>query len=41
VNAIVEYGDWNRPIRHGGEWFAGAVDDGAHKTRALELITAV
>jgi phage/plasmid-like protein (TIGR03299 family) len=39
VNAIVEYGDWQRPIRQGGERFARAVDDGAHKTRALELIT--
>ena len=40
VNAIVEYGDWHRPIRQGGERFARAVDDGALKTRALELITA-
>jgi hypothetical protein len=40
VNAIVEYGDWHRPIRQGGERFARAVDDGAQKTRALELITA-
>ena len=40
VNAIVEYGDWYRPLRHGGERFARAVDDGARKTRALELITA-
>jgi phage/plasmid-like protein (TIGR03299 family) len=39
VNAIVEYGDWHRPIRQGGERFARAVDDGAQKTRALELIT--
>src|SRR6185312_5944023 len=38
VNAIVEYGDWHRPIRQGGERFARAVDDGAEKTRALELI---
>jgi phage/plasmid-like protein (TIGR03299 family) len=40
VNAIVEYGDWHRPIRQGGERFARAVDDGAQKTHALELITA-
>jgi phage/plasmid-like protein (TIGR03299 family) len=40
VNAIVEYGDWHRPIRQGGERFARAVDDGADKTHALELITA-
>ena len=39
VNSIVEYGDWHRPIRQGGERFARAVDDGADKTRALELIT--
>ena len=41
VNAIVEYGDWHRPIRNGGERFARAVHDGAEKTRALKLITAV
>jgi len=41
VNAVVEYGDWHRPMRQGGERFARAVDDGAQKTRALELITAV
>jgi phage/plasmid-like protein (TIGR03299 family) len=40
VSAIVEFGDWHRPIRAGGERFARALDDGAHKTRALELITA-
>jgi hypothetical protein len=38
VNAIVEYGDWHRPIRQGSERFARAVDDGAQKTRAFELI---
>jgi phage/plasmid-like protein (TIGR03299 family) len=38
VNAIVEYGDWQRPIRQGSERFARAVDDGVQKTRALELI---
>jgi phage/plasmid-like protein (TIGR03299 family) len=40
VNAIVEYGDWHRPMRRGGERFARALDDGAEKTRALELISA-
>ena len=40
VNAIVEYSDWHRPIRQGGERFARAIDNGAGKTRALELITA-
>ena len=39
VNAIVEYSDWQRPIRDGGERFARAVDDGVLKTQALELIT--
>ncbi len=39
VNAIIEYGDWYRPIRQSGERFARAVDDGTQKTRALELIT--
>lgn len=38
LNAIVEYGDWLRPIRHGGERFARAIDDATQKTRALELI---
>ena len=40
VNAIVEFGDWLRPIRSGGERFARAIDDGGDKTKALELITA-
>jgi hypothetical protein len=40
VNAIVDYGDWHRPIRQGGERFARPVDAGAAKTRALELISA-
>ncbi len=40
VNAIVEYGDWHRPMRQGGERFARAIDDGPDKTRALELIMA-
>lgn len=38
VNAIVEFGDWLRPIRAGSERFARAIDDSAQKTRALELI---
>lgn len=40
VNAIVEYGDWHRPIRDGGERFARAIETGSYKTRALELVTA-
>jgi phage/plasmid-like protein (TIGR03299 family) len=40
VNAIVEHTDWQRPIRQGGERFGRAIDDGAAKTQALELITA-
>jgi len=40
VNAVIEFGDWKRPLRQGGDRFARAVDDGAQKTRALELITA-
>jgi phage/plasmid-like protein (TIGR03299 family) len=40
VNAIVEYGDWHRPIRHGGERFARVLDDGGQKTTALTLMTA-
>ncbi len=40
VNAIVEFGDWHRILRQGGERFARAIDDGAQKTRALELIAA-
>ena len=40
LNAIVEYGDWDRPMRQGGDRFARAIDDGADKTRALKLITA-
>jgi hypothetical protein len=40
VNAIVELGDWHRILRHGGERFARAIDDGAQKTGALELIAA-
>lgn len=40
VNAIVEYGDWVRPIRRDGDRFARAIDDQAGKTRTLELIAA-
>lgn len=40
VNAIVEYGDWLRPIRHDTERFARAIDTSAAKTRGLELIIA-
>jgi phage/plasmid-like protein (TIGR03299 family) len=40
ANAIVEYGDWLRPIRAGGQRFARAIDDGAAKTRVLQLVAA-
>lgn len=40
VNAIVEYGDWIRPLRSSAQRFARALDDGAEKTRALELVAA-
>jgi hypothetical protein len=40
VNAIVEYADWIRPAGNGGQRFTRTVDDGAAKTRALELISA-
>ena len=40
VNAIVEYGDWIRPLRSSGQRFARALDDGAEKTRALQLVAA-
>jgi phage/plasmid-like protein (TIGR03299 family) len=40
VNAIVEFGDWLRPIRTGGERFARAIDDSTDKTYARQLITA-
>jgi phage/plasmid-like protein (TIGR03299 family) len=40
VNAIIEFGDWLRPIRGGSERFARAIDDSVQKTRALELISA-
>lgn len=40
LNAVVEYGDWHRPIRQGGERFARAIDSGPQKSRALELTLA-
>jgi phage/plasmid-like protein (TIGR03299 family) len=40
VNAIVEFSDWHRPLRAGSERFARAVDDGALKTQALDLVLA-
>jgi phage/plasmid-like protein (TIGR03299 family) len=40
VNAVVEYGDWLRPMRLSGQRFARALDDGPEKTRALELVAA-
>jgi hypothetical protein len=40
VNAIVEYGDWIRPLRSKGQRFARALDDGAEKARALQLVAA-
>lgn len=40
VNAIVEYGDPLRPIRHDTERFARAIDASSAKTLGLELIVA-
>ena len=40
VNAIVEYTDWLRPLRSGGQRFARVLDDGREKTRALQLVAA-
>ena len=40
VNAIVEYGDWLRPLRSNNPRFARALDDSAVKTRALALVAA-
>jgi phage/plasmid-like protein (TIGR03299 family) len=40
VNAIVEYGDWLRPLRSSGQRFARALDDGPEKTRALQFVAA-
>jgi phage/plasmid-like protein (TIGR03299 family) len=41
VNAIVEYGDWLRPTRAGGERFARTLASGSAKTDALGLVAAV
>lgn len=40
VNAVVEYGDWLRPMRSSGQRFARALDDGPETTRALQLVAA-
>jgi phage/plasmid-like protein (TIGR03299 family) len=40
VNSIVEYTDWVRPARSGDQRFARSLDDGARKTKALQLIAA-
>lgn len=40
VNAIIEHADWIRPVNAGSQRFARAIDDGARKTRALELIAS-
>ena len=40
VNAIIEHVDWIRPVNAGSQRFARVVDDGARKTRALDLISA-
>jgi hypothetical protein len=40
VNAIVEYGDWLRPLRPNSQRFARTLDDGPEKTRAVQLIAA-
>jgi hypothetical protein len=41
LNAIVDYADWARPIRGGGQRFARTIDDGPRKTRARSFIAAV
>jgi hypothetical protein len=41
VNAIVDSGDWLRPLRWSGQRFARALDDGPEKTHALRLVAAV
>lgn len=41
IDAIVEYGDCTGPSGKAARGFARAVDDGAEKTRALKLMTAV
>jgi hypothetical protein len=40
VNAIIEYGDWIRPIREGTERFGRVMGDSTEKTRALQLVAA-
>jgi len=40
VNAIVEHGDWIRPMREGTERFGRVLDAGPEKTRALQLVAA-
>ena len=40
INAIIEHSDWIRPVNGGSQRFARAIDDGARKTRAFELIAA-
>jgi phage/plasmid-like protein (TIGR03299 family) len=40
VNAIIEHADWIRPVNAGSQRFARVVDDGARKTRALELVAS-
>jgi phage/plasmid-like protein (TIGR03299 family) len=39
VNAIIEHGDWIRPVNARSQRFARVIDDRARKTRALELVT--
>jgi phage/plasmid-like protein (TIGR03299 family) len=41
TNAIVEYGDWLRPLRATGQRFARALGGTAEKTRVLSLVAAV
>jgi hypothetical protein len=41
VNAIIEYGDWIRPIREGTERFGRVLNDATEKTRTLQLVAAV
>jgi hypothetical protein len=40
VRAIVEYGDWLRPLRLSGQRFGREFDDGSEKTRALQFVAA-
>jgi hypothetical protein len=40
VNAIIEHADWIRPVNAGSQRFGRAIDDGARKTHALELVAA-